>query len=30
MYVFQEEVAEKYTFFGQKQLKNICLSGGTG
>jgi hypothetical protein len=30
MCVFQLEVAEKRVFFGQKWLKNVRFSGGTG
>jgi hypothetical protein len=27
---FPVEVAEKRVFFGQKWLKNVCFSGGSG
>jgi hypothetical protein len=30
MYIFQVEVAEKRAFFGQKWLKNVRFSGGSG
>jgi hypothetical protein len=30
MCVFQVEVAEKRAFFGQKWLKNVHFSGGSG
>jgi hypothetical protein len=28
--IFQVEVAEKRAFFGQKWLKNVCFSCGSG
>jgi hypothetical protein len=30
MCIFQVEVAEKCAFFGQKWLKNVRFSGGSG
>jgi hypothetical protein len=30
MCVFHVEVAEKHAFFGQKSLKNVRFSGGSG
>jgi hypothetical protein len=30
MCVFQVEVAEKCVFFGQKWMKNVRFSGGSG
>jgi hypothetical protein len=30
MCIFQVQVAEKHVFFGQKWLKNVHFSGGSG